>query len=106
METEGLTDVMFRIVKRAEKEIIIASPFLKIRPKLKSYFEEALGRGVHIAFVHGKGKSDIEDIHWFDKIGDKVEHFTNFDSHAKCYEQQAIVTSLNPDLSLENLLRP
>lgn len=46
LDTEGVNACLIRMIRKAEKELIIASPYLKTRKKLISYFNELIDRKV------------------------------------------------------------
>lgn len=97
LETEEISACIKRIIKNAEKTLIIVSPYLKIRPRLKSYFEEAISRNVQVIFVYRNGNFHQDDEDWFKQLGKGVVRIENKDLHAKCYlnDYEAVVTSMN-----------
>ncbi len=97
LETEEISACIKRIIKNAEKTLIIVSPYLKIRPRLKSYFEEAVSRNVQVIFVYRSGTFHQDDETWFQQLGKGAIRIENKDLHAKCYinDSEAVVTSMN-----------
>jgi phosphatidylserine/phosphatidylglycerophosphate/cardiolipin synthase-like enzyme len=92
------TEISFRIerlLKTAEKRIILISPYLKLRPRVRELIEDAVRLGVRVHVVYGKkemcdGADQLRGI-----AGVKVTFCKNV--HAKCYlnEKVGIITSLN-----------
>ncbi|MEO9802028.1 MAG: phospholipase D-like domain-containing protein [Reichenbachiella sp.] len=97
LETEEISACIKRIIENATDTIYIVSPYLSIRRKLRSYFEEAINRNVKIVFVYRKLNYANDDINWLTKLGSKITQIENKNLHAKCYinDSEAIVTSMN-----------
>ena len=92
------TEISFRIerlLKTAEKRIILISPYLKLRPRVRELIEDAVRLGVRVHVVYGKKEICDAADQLRGVAGVKVTFCKNV--HAKCYlnEKVGIITSLN-----------
>ena len=98
-----------KIIRNAEKELILISPYVKIDKHTRGDLEYLLARkyGIKINLIYrNKNKTDLdpEDRDWLESKPSIKLSFQK-DLHAKCYlnESQAVLTSMNLyDFSQEN----
>ncbi|MFN2508372.1 MAG: phospholipase D family protein [Chthoniobacterales bacterium] len=95
LDTTAISYRIERLLKTAEQRIVLISPYLKLRPRVRELVEDAVRRGVAVHVVYGKkegceGADQLRDV-----AGVQVTFCRNV--HAKCYinEQMGIITSLN-----------
>ena len=100
---KGVSARLEDIIKNADEELILISPFIKIDKHTKELLEKKDGIEIHV--VYGKKKElHREESRWLEKT-DSIRMSFHKDLHAKCYlnESQAILTSMNLyDFSEEN----
>jgi phosphatidylserine/phosphatidylglycerophosphate/cardiolipin synthase-like enzyme len=92
------TEISFRIerlLKTAGKRIILISPYLKLRARVRELIEDAARLGVRVHVVYGKKEMCDAAEQLRRTAGVKVTFCKNV--HAKCYlnETVGIITSLN-----------
>ena len=97
--TEDINASIVRIIREAEKELVLVSPYLKFSDRLKGHLEDKL-RGAPdllVQIVHGKKKKLDQDVSEWLRSWPKVKKTFRENLHAKCYlnEKEAIVTSMN-----------
>lgn len=95
LDTTAISFQIERLLKTARQRIILISPYLKLRPRVRQLVEDAVRMNVSVRVVYGKkeecnGADQLRDL-----PGVKVTFCKNV--HAKCYlnEQTGIITSLN-----------
>jgi phosphatidylserine/phosphatidylglycerophosphate/cardiolipin synthase-like enzyme len=95
LDTTAISFQIERLLKTARQRIILISPYLKLRPRVRQLVEDAVRMNVSVQVVYGKkeecnGADQLRDL-----PGVKVTFCKNV--HAKCYlnEQTGIITSLN-----------
>ena len=95
LDTTAISFQIERLLKTARQRIILISPYLKLRPRVRQLVEDAVRMKVSVRVVYGKkeecnGADQLRDL-----PGVKVTFCKNV--HAKCYlnEQTGIITSLN-----------
>ncbi len=92
---EGIVDHIGRIIKEAEKEIVLISPYINADNDTKKLIEDTT-RAVTIHVIYGKReKLKQNEREFFDQRSVKLSY--RKDLHAKCYlnEKEAILTSMN-----------
>ncbi len=95
LDTTEISYRIERLLKDAQKQITLISPYLKLRPRVRELIEDAVRKGVRVSVVYGK-KEVCDGADQFRAIdGVNVTFCKNV--HAKCYLNEAvgIVTSLN-----------
>jgi phosphatidylserine/phosphatidylglycerophosphate/cardiolipin synthase-like enzyme len=95
LDTTATSYQIERLLKNARERIILISPYLTLRPRIRELVEDAVGQKVVVRVVYGK-KEDCEAAGGLRKLsGVQVTFCKNV--HAKCYlnEQKGIITSLN-----------
>lgn len=96
LTTTQISAELENMIKSAEKEIIIISPYLKVNQRLQDFMEDANLRKIHFALIYGKKDLQKAELDWIDRLGTVETGFVP-NLHAKCYlnEATAIVTSMN-----------
>ncbi len=95
LDTTATSYQIERLLKGARERIILISPYLKLRPRIRELIEDAVRQKVAVRVVYGK-KEDCDAADGLRKLpGVQVTFCKNV--HAKCYlnEQAGIITSLN-----------
>lgn len=93
LDTTNCSAKLSDLIKNAEKEIILVSPYLQISPLLLDSLRDARSRNVSITLIYREDKtnqkSKLEELN--------AEILTLGNLHAKCYlnESTAIITSMN-----------
>lgn len=90
-----------KIIRNAEKELILISPYVKIDRHTRGDLDDLLARRgrikIHLIY-RNKNKTDLdpEDMDWLESKSSIRLSFQE-DLHAKCYlnESQALLTSMN-----------
>lgn len=96
LTTNGVSDKVETIIKKAEEKLYIFSPYLKINERFKQQIaRQAQNHLLSIHLVYGKQELAPDEINWLSQQNIKTHFRKNL--HAKCYmnEKQAIVTSMN-----------
>ena len=89
-----IVDDLHRIIKEAEKELILISPYIKADEDTKNLLEGKT-RATTINVVYGKEELHPKEKSWFDGLSIRTTFRKNL--HAKCYlnEDEALLTSMN-----------
>jgi hypothetical protein len=95
LDTTAISYQLERLLKTAERRIVLISPYLKLRPRVRELIEDAARLGVRIQIVYGKKEQcpEVERLKAITRVS--VTFCKNV--HAKCYlnEEFGMVTSLN-----------
>ncbi len=97
LDTTGVSYHLSQLIKNADHEIILISPFLKVNEKIRDLIEnQDRKRTTNIKIVYGKNELQSEEYNWINQL-DSVRLAYCKDLHAKCYlnEKEAIITSMN-----------
>ncbi len=97
-----------KIIKNAEKRLILISPYLQIPEQLKATLKDTIEnggeKGVEVILIYGKKDLNHKESEWLYSIpGLEIRWIENL--HAKCYlnENEALITSMNLyQFSMEN----
>jgi hypothetical protein len=95
LDTTAISYQLERLLKAAKRRIVLISPYLKLRPRVRELIEDAARLGVQVQIVYGK-KEQCDEVERLKAItGVSVTFCKNV--HAKCYlnEDFGMVTSLN-----------
>jgi hypothetical protein len=95
LDTTAISYHLERLLKTAKRRIVLISPYLKLRPRVRELMEDAARLGVQIQVVYGK-KEQCDEVERLKSLnGVSVTFCKNV--HAKCYlnEEFGMVTSLN-----------
>lgn len=95
LDTTATSYHIERLLKGARERIVLISPYLKFRPRIRELIEDAAHRKVEVQIVYGK-KEQCDEIERLRPLaGVSVTFCRNV--HAKCYlnETFGIITSLN-----------
>ena len=96
LNTTGVSYHLERVIRNANRQLVIISPFLKINTRIKELLEEKDRAKIDIRVVYGKNELRPEENDWLESvISIRTSYRRNL--HAKCYmnEEQAILTSMN-----------
>ncbi len=96
LTTTQISAELENLIKFAQDEITIISPYLKVNQRLQNFIEDADRRKIRFTLVYGKKEMQPAEREWIDRLTTQETGFvTNL--HAKCYlnETTAIVTSMN-----------
>jgi len=95
LDTTAISYHLERLLKTAKRRIVLISPYLKLRPRVRELIEDAARIGVQIQIVYGK-KEQCDEVALL-KAMTRVSVTFCKNVHAKCYlnEDFGMVTSLN-----------
>jgi phosphatidylserine/phosphatidylglycerophosphate/cardiolipin synthase-like enzyme len=95
LDTTAISYNLERLLKTAQERIILISPYLKFRPRIRELIEDARCRKIRVQVVYGKSER-CDEIKYLRAFKDVSVIFCKT-VHAKCYlnEQGGIITSLN-----------
>ena len=96
LTTADMSAEVERVVKRAQHRVVIVSPYLRTRDRIRSLIKERAERGVEVHIVYGKEELHDKERAWIDVLPSVRLHFHK-DLHAKCYmsESVAVLGSMN-----------
>jgi hypothetical protein len=85
-----------QIIKIADREIILVTPYIKLSPNLKDNLAEANRKGKEIILIYGKSDLSIEEKTFLYSL-DNLSIYFHEHLHAKCYfnEFSMLITSMN-----------
>jgi phosphatidylserine/phosphatidylglycerophosphate/cardiolipin synthase-like enzyme len=94
--THGICDRLDEIMKEAEEELVLVSPYLSLSTDTIQRLRDADRRGVKIDLIYGKKDPHAEEWEKLESLKNLSIHFFA-DLHAKCYfnEKELIITSMN-----------
>jgi phosphatidylserine/phosphatidylglycerophosphate/cardiolipin synthase-like enzyme len=95
LDTTAISYQLERLLKTAKRRILLISPYLKLRPRVRELIEDAARIGVEIQIVYGK-KEQCDEVALLKCMNRVSVNFCK-NVHAKCYlnEDFGMVTSLN-----------
>jgi hypothetical protein len=95
LDTTAISYQLERLLKTAKRRIVLISPYLKLRPRVRELIEDAIRLGVQVQIVYGK-KEQCDEVEHLRAISRVSVTFCK-NVHAKCYlnEDFGMVTSLN-----------
>lgn len=96
LTTKDVASRVELLVRKAEKRIILISPFIRCWDSLFNRLIEAAKKDVEVIIVFGKQKMSISEYSRLQTIANvKLYYFENL--HAKCYfnEKEMVLTSMN-----------
>jgi hypothetical protein len=95
LDTTAISYQLEKLLKAAKRRIVLISPYLKLRPRVRELIEDAARLGVQVQIVYGK-KEQCDEVERL-KIIPRVAVTFCKNVHAKCYlnEDLGMVTSLN-----------
>ena len=96
LTTIELSYQILQIIKTADREIILVTPYIKLSSNLKEKLAEANRKGKEITLIYGKSGLTKEEKSFLDNL-DKLTIYYHENLHAKCYFNEFImlVTSMN-----------
>ena len=94
--TNGISAALDDLIRNAQRDVILISPYVKVNQRLQSFIQDADRRGVRFTLIYGKSDIKAEEREWIDRLTNKRVGFVQ-NLHAKCYlnENTAIITSMN-----------
>ncbi len=102
LDTAHCSASLSHLVKNAEKEIILVSPYLQISPVLLNLLRDASSRNVEITLIYRDDKPTGKSLERFNEEKSKLDGMNVKmlgleNLHAKCYlnEFMALLTSMN-----------
>ena len=95
LDTTAISYHLEKLLKSARHRILLISPYLKLRPRIRELIHDATCTKVNVQVVYGKKEKSEGSKELRDLSGVQVTFCENL--HAKCYlnEEFGIVTSLN-----------
>lgn len=95
LDTTAISYQLERLLKTAKRRIVLISPFVRLRRRVRELIEDAARIGVQIQIVYGK-KEQCDEVERLRAISRVSVTFCK-NVHAKCYlnEDFGMVTSLN-----------
>ena len=96
LTTTGISHKLEEIIRNAEEQLWIISPFLKINQQIKERLEDRSRSNIDIRVIYGKNDLQPEEKKWLDSMN-SIQTFYRRNLHAKCYlnEKEALLTSMN-----------
>ena len=96
LTTAGISAELEKLVRGAQKEITLISPYIKVNQRLLGDIKDVNQRGVQFTIIYGKRDMRSEEKEWIDNLAPAEIGFVE-NLHAKCYlnESTAIITSMN-----------
>ena len=96
LTTAGISHHVEEILSRAQHRVVIMSPYLRTRDRIRSLIKERAERGVEIHIVYGKEDLHSKERAWIDALP-AVRLYFHRNLHAKCFmnESAAVVGSMN-----------
>lgn len=96
LTTIELSYQILQIIKTADREIILVTPYIKLSPNLKDSLAEANRKGKEITLIYGKSGLSKEEKAFLDNL-DNLSIYFHENLHAKCYfnEFSMLITSMN-----------
>ncbi|WP_439880922.1 phospholipase D family protein [Pontibacter sp. MBLB2868] len=94
--TKGIAYHIEELVKRADKEITLVTPYLKIAPLLLERIMEHDRKGCFTTIIYGKDELRADQKLALSRLNNLNLYFAK-NLHAKCYynEKQLLITSMN-----------
>jgi hypothetical protein len=95
LTTKAIAAHLESIIKKAEKELYILTPYLKLSSSFHERLSEAMNGNIHSCIVYGKNVLDKREQKLLNELPTNV--FFKENLHGKCYanEKVALITSLN-----------
>ncbi|PYI92577.1 MAG: DNA repair protein [Verrucomicrobia bacterium] len=95
LDTTAISYQLEQLLKTAKRRIVLISPYLKLRPRVRELIEDAARLGVQVQIVYGK-KEQCDEVERLKAINRVSVTFCK-NVHVKCYlnEDFGMVTSLN-----------
>lgn len=96
LTTTGVSFHLEQLINKANENLILISPFLRINDKIKQSLEDKNRLKMDIRVIYGKNELQPEENNWLKSMQSIRTSFCK-DLHAKCYlnEKEAIITSMN-----------
>lgn len=94
--TTGISHHIETIINKAQQEIYLVSPYLKISTNFEERLKDAAKKGINITIIYGKTELKSTENALLQKISNLQVFFLE-KLHSKCYfnEKEMIITSMN-----------
>ena len=91
---EGIVRHLHKIIRQADKELVLVSPYIKVDKLTDSLLEDKV-HATETHLVYGKEELKSDEMSRLKSLGIRIYFRNNL--HAKCYlnESEALVTSMN-----------
>ena len=91
----GISGKLEKIIREADKLLVIISPYIKVDEQLKGRIERKSSSGTTVRVIYGKRRNQ-DDYEWLQSLA-SVEIYFCEHLHAKCYlnESEALLASMN-----------
>jgi phosphatidylserine/phosphatidylglycerophosphate/cardiolipin synthase-like enzyme len=96
LTTSGVSFRLEELIKNAEENLFLITPFLQINERIKGLLEDRNRRNTRIEIIFGKTDLKPSESEWIEGLANiRIFYLQNL--HSKCYlsERAAIVTSMN-----------
>lgn len=96
LTTAGISSEITNIIRDAESQITLITPYLKLSDKLFERLKDADRRSKKIKLVYGKDELKPDEKSKLDQLNNLLLYFSK-DLHAKCYynEELMVIASMN-----------
>ena len=96
LTTNRISAELEDIIRLAQDDIMLISPYLKVNQRLQDFIQDADRRRVRFTLIYGKQDMNDSEWSWIERLTAKEICFVE-NLHAKCYlnESRAIITSMN-----------
>jgi len=95
LDREQINYWINEIINESEKEIIIISPYIKLKNDVFDKLNRATKRGVKIKLVYGKKKLSDEELHKLYNLNIQTKYISNLHSKIYINEYRCIISSMN-----------
>src|SRR3989339_1916808 len=96
LTTSGVSFRLEELIKNAEDNLFLITPYLQINERIKGLLEDRNRRNTRIEIIFGKSDLKPSESEWIEGLANiRILYLQNL--HSKCYlsESAAIVTSMN-----------
>ena len=97
LDASGVSAAITELIKNAEKDIYIISPYINLTSLSKKYLQSIDGKKIPISIIYRSDATlNPEDLAFFKQL-QSAQIYKCDDLHAKCYinELFGIITSMN-----------
>lgn len=96
LNTTEINLYLEKIIKEAERKLLLMSPYLKISQRIRHLIEDKRHDAIDFHIVYGKSELSTKEMEWIQELG-HIQLFFCENLHAKCYinEKYCLITSMN-----------
>lgn len=96
LTTKGVSYKIENIIRHAQKEVVLVSPFLQLSPTFLERLKEAELHNVNITIIYGKNDLKASEADQLSQLK-KLNLYFLENLHAKCFynEAELVITSMN-----------